>query len=588
MEPPLPASMLQSRDPDRLEAARNAPREAWQHIYQMRSSDRELFFGGTDDQWNEELHLGKSLCKVLVDWARSGPSREVVENCGRDVDIHGSRVATINAEAMDLLNMEKRANAAFRIYKDTFPTSIWYCCRRFCFTSIAIDPEKIRLFEELRLIHDVAEQLHSVIKPYHDVVETRRSGTGGSYIGFSGPSRRERERHLGVWGWSANRKRSLRRFTDFALKVLPFLYGNEDAPSGTKCPSEKLCTEAICALLGVSRKFLYGRKRMVLVNAPSNDVSDQDLSSIIDESGTRLRQRRRVGDRAGYPSIEELPTFDCGCGEPCLGGLNIVYLTSEYRAFSKCSKQLNPRQKENRYPLNVMFSPLSNSATKVCHAALSALYTVSKGHISDVRAALEAMCSDPDIDHRDFIEGGVDGYRKHNRHPMNRYPDHIREKVENHLDMVLRADPAGGNGLNICRVYSPEVNTKEKLRNTLRKALDEDAEIDEELSDSTSQRMVNKYLEARKCRIQFSQSDHNACPNCKTLNYAVLQFHYEAKQVKQRYDSEFGTLSRPFDEETQRKSESILSELAEKQYQENERCKRSLSTICATPRFEKR
>lgn len=217
-----------------------------------------------------------------------------------------------------------------------------------------------------------------------------------------------------------------------------------------------------------------------------------------------------------------------------------------------------------------MFCPLSNSPTKVCDSALSALYTVSEGHISDVRTALESMCADPAIDHRAFIEGGVDGYRAQRIHPMNRYPDHIREKVENHLDMVLCADPAGRSGLNVCRVYSPEVNTKEKLRKVLRTALEEDVEIDKQLSDSTLQRMVNRYLETRKCRIEFSQRDHNACPNCKTLNYAVLQYHYEVKQLQQQYNSEISRLMRPFDECTQGKSDRLLADLETKKYQEEE------------------
>lgn len=331
----------------------------------------------------------------------------------------------------------------------------------------------------------------------------------------------------------------------------------------------KLCTEAICCLLGVSRKFLYGRKTSCLP-VESTEASDQDLCSIVDTAGARMRQHRRIGDRRGYPSIDDLPTYDCGCSKPCLEALNVVYLTNECKAFSRCSQELNPRRKENRYLLNVMFSPLANAPTKVCDSVLSALYTVSTGHTSDVRTALQAMCDDPTIEHRALIEGGVEGYRKHNRHPMNRYPDHIREKVENHLDMVLRADPAGANGLNVCRVYSPEVNTKEKLRKLLAKALDEDGDVDEQLSQSTLQRMVDTYLKRRKCTIEFTQNDHKACPNCKALNYAVLQFHYEAKQLEQQYNAEFGKLPRPLDEELQGKSDRFLLQLETKRYQEKE------------------
>lgn len=551
----------------RRNAARQSPLQAWKFIEDMTRSDRENHFGGSDSQWTETLDKGRSICKLLIDWTHRGPYHDVFGNLDAHDSEHLTRFGapTVNAGARDALTLEKRAHATFRAHKDYFPTSIWNCCRRFCFTSIAIDPDKILLFEELRLIHEVAEQMHESINNESDLLERRERGIGCSTVGYVAPTRVRRENVLESQS-STNSKTALQNFANFVLKVLPFLSGKEDAPSGTKCPSERLCTQAICCLLSVSRKFLYGRKK----GLPSTEPSEQELSSIVDAAGTRLRQHRRVGNRRGYPSILELPSYDCGCSEPCLGGLNVVYLTNEYRAFSRCSQEFNPRRKENRFLLNVMFSPLSMAPTKVCDSALSALYTVSKGHISDVRTALDTMCSNPSIEHRAFIEGGVEGYRKHGMHPMNRYPDHIREKVENHLDMVLRADPAGANGLNVCRVYSPEINTKEKLRTLLAKSLDDDEEVDEQLSESTLQRIVDRYLETRKCTIEFNQSDHNACPNCKTLNYAILQFHYETKQLQQKLSEEFGMLPRPFDRDLQTKVDAAQSHIETKRFQERE------------------
>ena len=77
--------------------------------------------------------------------------------------------------------------------------------------------------------------------------------------------------------------------------------------------------------------------------------------------------------------------------------------------------------------------------------------------------------------------------------PINRNPDHVREQVKNNLDMVLRAEPAGGHVLNVLQVYSAEINTKENLRELLRRMLDDDVEVDEKMSDSTLQRMINRY-----------------------------------------------------------------------------------------------
>lgn len=484
--------------------ALSAPQEAWRFIRGLSDFERELYFGGSDENWKKELQEGKAICKALVYVLKHKPYHEA---CDVDVSLcrqtvpettAGSQsVLSIRNVAEDVLAMENIATEAFESYKDIFPTSIWHCCRRFCFTSIAIEPGKLLLFHELKLIHEVAEKMHASIRKVKLLVERRRRGVGGSSVGLSAPTRLERESDPGTLLQRAHRK-----FADMVIKVLPFLYGKEDAPSGTRCPHEKLCTHAICCLLGVSRKFVYGRKKA----APGTAVPDHELTSVIDTAGIRMRQHRRQGDRHGYPEIEDLPSYECGCEVPCLRQLNVFYLVNEYKAFARCAKELHPRRKENRFLLNALSSPFSNSPVQTCGTALSALYTVSKLHIADIRLTLQQMCADPSVDHRSFIAGGVEGYRKHALHPMNRYPAYIRDKIETHLDLVLRADPAGSNGISVCRVYSPEINTKEKLRKLLSKALDDDDTIDDQLSASTLQRIVEKYLRDRRSRIEFSRS----------------------------------------------------------------------------------
>ena len=56
------------------------------------------------------------------------------------------------------------------------------------------------------------------------------------------------------------------------------------------------------------------------------------------------------------------------------------------------------------------------------------------------------------------------------------------------------------------------------------KLLEDDDSVDDYLSD-TLQRMLDKYLSDRRCTIAFTQNDHNDCPNCKTMNYAILQYY---------------------------------------------------------------
>lgn len=117
-------------------------------------------------------------------------------------------------------------------------------------------------------------------------------------------------------------------------------------------------------------------------------------------------------------------------------------------------------------------------------------------------------------------------------HPVNRYPDHVRERVETHLEIVLRADPGANDGVPVYRVYSHEINTNEKPINAIGNFIEEDDGVNVQLSSSTLQRMINDYLKAFHSRIKFLQSDHNACPTCKTLQYALLQFSYEIKSLE--------------------------------------------------------
>lgn len=113
-----------------------------------------------------ELDIGNYFCKILLEWTRREPYHDFFERFFSENNVTSVLIpaAVINNGAGTLLEMERRAQAAFRAYKDTFPPSIWTCCSRFCFASIAIDPEILILFEELRLIHEVAERQHAQIQ----------------------------------------------------------------------------------------------------------------------------------------------------------------------------------------------------------------------------------------------------------------------------------------------------------------------------------------------------------------------------------------------------------------------------------------
>lgn len=153
---------------------------------------------------------------------------------------------------------------------------------------------------------------------------------------------------------------------------------------------------------------------------------------------------------------------------------------------------------------------------------------------------------------------------------MNRYPRELREQIENQLDMVLRADPAGSSFERVCRVYSLEINTQQKLRNALRQSLHEDESIEPGLSESTLQRMVSDYLnKSNYSTICFTQSDHNACPHCKTLQYAVLQYHHEAVCLQRELDKLYSR-EQPFLKVEQSRAEALSGFISSKRFQEEE------------------
>ena len=467
--------------------------------------------------------------------------------------------------ATEYMNMESLAQAAYRSHAHRFSTSIWHCCRRFCFASVASDAEQCMLLDELIQIHQHANRCHrdaEEVGEEFQPIRKRRKGIGRSHVAFAAPGRKERE--LVDEKLRSIERNPLRTLSNFIEEVLPFLYGQADSPTGTKRPSKKLCTHAICSILGVSRNYLYNRQKILL----SSKSTDEDLRSVIDSTGLRLRQHRRNADRRNYPPLHDLPDYQCGCDVPCFAEVPHLALVREYTEFARIAKQLKPRHKENRFLLNRLFCPLTSSTVLTCNRALSALYTVSESLISDVRRALNKLCVAESSE--DTLETACSGrYSYFRGHPMNRFPESVRERIESHLDMVLRADPAGSSGESVCRVYSPELNTQEKLRESLRNALMCDVFGDTDISASSLQRMVNEYLRERNfMSISFAQSDHNACPTCKTLQMAVLQYHHDHVFLKREWEVMLKK-ERPMVEKDQLLLEEKRREMVMKKFQED-------------------
>ena len=218
-----------------------------------------------------------------------------------------------------------------------------------------------------------------------------------------------------------------------------------------------------------------------------------------------------------------------------------------------------------------MFCPLPNTSVRVCNNAVSQLYTISEALASSIRLLVHQMCDDPALQDSPFREHGMKRYRERH-HPMNRFPPDVIEHIERHLDMILRPDPAASDGTNICRVYSPEVNTQEKLRKLITRNMKVDfGEV--VISPTSMQRMIKSYLDKRGCRISFSQSDHNACPSCKSYYWEILFLYHEKKQLSEKL-SFFEQLPRPLTEEEQKHHDDIAvplqKELALKTFRDAE------------------
>lgn len=81
--------------------------------------------------------------------------------------------------------------------------------------------------------------------------------------------------------------------------------------------------------------------------------------------------------------------------------------------------------------------------------------------------------------------------------------------------------------------------------------------------------MINDYLRTRNCEISFTRQDHNACPLCKTLQYALLQYSRKAKCLRVQVDT-LEALPSPYSRSTQERLESVHAELACKDFQESE------------------
>lgn len=115
-------------------------------------------------------------------------------------------------------------------------------------------------------------------------------------------------------------------------------------------PCHGFCIKAISLILGVSYRYIYRMRR-----AQNEDPGTGDFYSLIDASGARERKHRRNGSRKGFPPIDAMRMFECGCESPCFKSTPQTRLTALYLGFAELSKKSSCWEREHQYLLNVMW-----------------------------------------------------------------------------------------------------------------------------------------------------------------------------------------------------------------------------------------
>ena len=89
----------------------------------------------------------------------------------------------------EFIEIDRIAQAACRIHRDRFPTSILYCFKKLCFLTISMDPLQLELLDELILIQNHANRFYAANRKLYTQSEARRRRIGTSKIAFLSGSR---------------------------------------------------------------------------------------------------------------------------------------------------------------------------------------------------------------------------------------------------------------------------------------------------------------------------------------------------------------------------------------------------------------
>lgn len=134
----------------------------------------------------------------------------------------------------ELLRGEARASILKNSTCAMFPPTIWTCCKRLCFSKMAMQPDEEDVLLEVRTIHEKADLLFDRMRS-GNLIEARRVSVGGSSVVHAATRRSSLNAEDRIHDPSGtDRVTAQRDFKKFCVANLGFLRGNAALIPGSR------------------------------------------------------------------------------------------------------------------------------------------------------------------------------------------------------------------------------------------------------------------------------------------------------------------------------------------------------------------
>lgn len=149
----------------------------------------------------------------------------------------------------------------------------------------------------------------------------------------------------------------------------------------------KLCSNAVCLLLHLSRSHLYDLSRIEKDGTGNASLSN----SIINEEGLRMRSCSRKRQRTSFPAIIDLKVMSCYCDERRFKNLRDNHLSRKYESFRELRFGINAQERENRLILHYMLCGMMTSTILLCDKSIYALFKMALSRVKRERSVLNPL-----------------------------------------------------------------------------------------------------------------------------------------------------------------------------------------------------